>query len=264
MEIKSNFKSLIIWCIGVFFLVASGMAKYAGMEASEQSINTLMNQLPKPIQSILGLGAFDLTKALGYYGLLFAYLAIMATIHASMLGADIISKEERDKTSEFLFVKPISRSKIITSKLLAALLNIIVFNLVTLFSSLIIVGYYAKGEAITNDILTLMAGMFILQLMFLFIGTGIAAISKRPKVAASFATGILLFTFILSIAIDMNDRLANLKYLTPFKYFDAKNLIDGRGLDPFFVTISGVIIVIMFVSTYIFYNKRDLNILLVY
>ena len=44
----------------------------------------------------------------------------MATVHAAMLGADIISKEERDKTAEFLFVKPISRNKIIISKLLGS------------------------------------------------------------------------------------------------------------------------------------------------
>ena len=35
----------------------------------------------------------------------FFILLLMATIHAAMLGATIIAKEERDKTSEFLFVK---------------------------------------------------------------------------------------------------------------------------------------------------------------
>lgn len=260
MELKSNLKSLIIWSVGVLFLVSSGMAKYAAMEASEQTINTLMSQLPKPIQSILGLGSFDLTKASGYYGLLFAYLLVMATIYAAMLGADIISKEERDKTSEFLLVKPISRAKIVTIKLSAGFFNLIVFNVVALVSSLFIVGYYADGESVSRDIYILMTGMFILQLMYFLIGTGIAAISKRPKVAASIASGILLSTFILSVDIDLNEKLKNLKYLTPFKYFDAKDLMYGGSFSPLFLGISFAIIIVMLVATYLFYQKRDLNI----
>ena len=64
---------------------------------------------------LLGFSDLDLSKVSGYYGMLFIYLLLMATIHAAMLGATIIAKEERDKTSEFLFVKPVSRSKVITT-----------------------------------------------------------------------------------------------------------------------------------------------------
>lgn len=106
----------------------------------------------------------------------------MVTIHASMLGANIISKEERDKTTEFLMVKPISRTKILTSKLLAALANVLILNLVTLVLSIAIVGKYSHGEAVTSEIQMLTVGMLILQAIFLFIGSGIAAISKTRRI----------------------------------------------------------------------------------
>ena len=154
----------------------------------------LFAQMPKSMLAIFGIGTFDLSKASGYYGMLFLYLVLMATIHAAMLGADIISKEERDKTAEFLLSKPISRNKIITSKLLAALMNILIFNIITLVSSIIIVGKYSKGEAVSADIVILMGGMFILQLIFMLIGTAIAAVSKNPKTATSISTAVLLIT----------------------------------------------------------------------
>jgi len=251
-EMKANRKALIIWCIGVFLMMVSGMGKYAGLSASGQSINDLLAKMPQSLKSIMGMGTFDLATATGYYGMLFFYLAMMATIHAAMLGANIIAKEERDKTAEFLFVKPISRGKIITSKLLASLVNLLILNLM--------VQSYSKGEAVSGDIIKLMVGMFILQLIFLFIGTAIAAISKQPKTASSLATGILLLTFILSIAIDMNSRIDNLKYFTPFKYFDAKNLIYTRGFEAVYVILSIVIIVVLFWATYVFYRSRDLNV----
>jgi ABC-2 type transport system permease protein len=184
----------------------------------------------------------------------------MATIHAAMLGAGIISKEERDKTAEFLLVKPTSRNRVIASKLLAALLNVIIFNIVTLVTSILSVGKYSNGEAVNGYIAILMIAMFILQLLFMVIGTAIAGVSKNPKTAASISTGILLITYILSIAIDMSSKLENLKYLTPFKYFEAKNLMYGGGFDVVFVILSVLIIAVLSTVTFVFYNKRDLNI----
>lgn len=260
VEMKAHRKSLIIWAFGIIFMVAAGMGKYVALSSSGQSMNELFSQMPKSLQAFIGVGSFDLSKASGYYGVLFLYLLLMATIHAAMLGADIISKEEREKTAEFLLCKPISRNKIITSKLLAGIMNILIFNIITLASSIVIVTKYSKGETVSGDIAILMIGMLILQLMFMFIGTAIAAISKKPKTATSISTAVLLITFILSIAIDINSKLESLKYLTPFKYFEAKNLMAGNSFQAVFVILSIIIIAATISITYVFYKKRDLSI----
>lgn len=259
-EMKSHRKSLIFWSIGVVLMVVTGMSKYAGMSSSGQSMNEMVAQMPTSIKAVFGLGSFDISKASGYYGILFLYLLLMATIHATMLGSIILAKEERDKTSEFLFVKPVSRRTIITAKLLAAFVNIVILNIITLISSLVIVGNYSEGETFSGDIVLTMAGMFILQLLFMLIGSALAAVKKKPKAAASLATGVLLLTYVLSIAIDLNESIEGLKYVTPFKYFEAKNIMFGGGLELSFVILSVVVIVALTVVTYVFYQKRDLNV----
>jgi len=258
-ELKSHRKSLIFWCIGVILMVASGMNKYSSLYSSGQSMNDLMADMPKSMQAIMGVGAFDLSKASGYYGMLFLYLVLMSSIHATMLGAGIIAKEERDKTSEFLFVKPVSREKIITAKLLAAFTNIVIFNLVTFASSVVIVGKVSDGEKVNGDIAITMLGMFILQLLYMVIGSAISAFKKRPKTAASLATAILLLTFVLSVVIDLNEDLDALKYLTPFEYFEAKHMMVGDGLEAVFVVLSLLITAVLTYGTFAFYKKRDLN-----
>ncbi|PEJ58206.1 ABC transporter [Bacillus sp. AFS002410] len=257
-EMKTYRKSIIFWCIGIVFLVGSGMAKYKAT-ASNGQITEIFNQMPKSLQAIMGSGALDLSKASGYFGILVLYLYLMATIHAAMLGANIIAKEERDKTAEFLFAKPISRNKVITSKLLSALVNILIFNGITWISSVLIVGKYSKGEDVFGNIAVVMVGMFILQLLFLVIGSAIAAVNKNAKKAASYATGILLITFILSIAIDLDDRIEGLKYITPFKYFEAKDIMYGGGFDIVFTTISIGLIILLTVITYVSFKKRDIH-----
>lgn len=259
-EMKANRKSLIIWSIGVIMMVASGMSKYGTLNGDVQSMNDLIEQMPKALQAIMGAGSFDLSTAMGYYGLLFLYLVMMATIHAVMLGANIIAKEERDKTVEFLIVKPISRTQVVTSKLTASVVNLIIFNLVTFASSIGMVQYYSDGDEIFRDISVLMLGMFILQLLFLAIGSAIAAVKKKSKAAASISTAVLLLTFILSVAIDLNENLEGLKYFTPFKYYEAKHIIGGGGFDAVFVVISVLLIAGLSAVTFSFYKKKDLNI----
>jgi ABC-2 type transport system permease protein len=259
-EMKSYRKSLLFWSIGVFLMVASGMGKYAAYSSSGQSINELMADLPKSLKAVLGFGEVDLSKISGYYSMLFLYLLLMATIHAAMLGASIIAKEERDRTAEFLFVKPVSRSTVISAKLAAAFTNIVIFTLVTWGSSLILIGKYnTNGETVNDEIALTMAGMFILQVMFLAIGTALAAVKKKPKTAPSLATGVLLLTYMLSIAIDLNENIEMMKYLTPFKYFEAENIMFGEGLEAVFIVISLTVTAALLFTTYTFYKKRDLN-----
>ncbi|MBT2694811.1 ABC transporter permease subunit [Bacillus sp. ISL-55] len=258
-EMKANRKSLIIWSIGVIFMVAAGMGKYSSLEVTGQSMNALMADMPKSLQAIMGTGSLDLSTPIGYFGVLFLYLAVMGAIHAAMLGSNIIAKEERDKTVEFLLVKPVSRTRMITSKLIAALVNILIFNIVTFATSVGMVQYYAEGESVTGDISLLMAGMFILQLIFLVTGTAIAAIYKNAKKATSLATGTLLILFILSIAIDMNEKLDGLKFLTPFKYYDAKLVLEEGGFEPLYLALSALLLFGLTIVTYVFYRKRDMN-----
>ncbi|WP_244854898.1 ABC transporter permease subunit [Lysinibacillus parviboronicapiens] len=111
------------------------MAKYAGLSTSGQSMNEIWTAMPKSLQAIMGTGALDISKVSGYFGVLYIYLLLMAT----MLGATIIAKEERDKTAEFLFVKPVSRTRIICAKLSVAVVNIVMLNIVAGISSLYLV-----------------------------------------------------------------------------------------------------------------------------
>lgn len=260
-ELKSHRKSLIIWSIGVFLMVVSGMGKYEAYSSQGQSINELVADIPKSLKAVLGFSDVDLSTLSGYYSILFLYLLLMATIHAAMLGATIIAKEERDKTTEFLFVKPVSRTTIVTAKLLAAFMNIVVFNLVTFVSLIVIMGKYnTNGEAVNGDIALTMVGMFILQVLFMVIGSALASIKRKSKTAASLASSILLLTYMLSIVIDLNENMESLKYLTPFKYFEATNVMFGDGLETIFIVLSVILIATLLFVTYAFFKKRDLKV----
>jgi ABC-2 type transport system permease protein len=265
-EMRANRRSLILWGFGIFLFIAASMGKYSALGTDPAALN-IFDQLPMGLQAVFGVGRLDFTKASGFYGMIYPYILLMAAIHASMLGAVILSKEERDRTSEFLYVKPATRTQIMTNKLLAALTGVVIFNLVTWLSSILLVGNYAKGEAVGGIIGNLMLGLFFVQLIFLSLGFASAAVLKRPKASTGIATGVMLATYLLSIAIDVNGKIDWLKAFTPFEYFDAKLIVGnaaagatGQGLNGLYIALSVVLAAVLLAASYFRFRRRDLKV----
>lgn len=258
-ELKANRKALIIWCTCMVFGVLSGMAKYTAYSAGGESSQALKD-LPQSMKALLGMGSVDVTTMSGFFALLFLYIAVAAAIHAALLGSGIIAKEERDKTTEFLLVKPVSRTFIVTSKLLAALVNIVIVNIVTLISSVFMVAAYNKGNDISGEIVIFLLSMLIMQLIFLSLGALLSACTKNSKGSGGLATGAVIVSYVITEITSLNDRFNALNLLSPFKYFDVNRIISGNGLNPGIVILSLLLVAIFSVLTYFFYNKRDLNI----
>jgi len=102
-ELKAHRWGLLFWSLGMISMVYMGMTKYGAYEASGESVQEIMDALPKAVGAVFGLTGFDLSTAAGFFGVLFLYIAIIGAVHAVLLGAGLIAKEERDRTSEFIY-----------------------------------------------------------------------------------------------------------------------------------------------------------------
>lgn len=259
-EVRAGIRSILFWSLGIFLFIAASMQKYSVLSLDPASLN-IMTQLPQAIQDMFGVGYLDYTRASGFYGMIYPYLLLMAAVHASMLGAVILSKEERDKTSEFLYAKPASRFSILTAKLLAALTSVALINVATWASSAALLQANGNGEDMSGILMQLMAGLFLIQLVFLTLGIASAAVTTKPRAATGIATGVMLATYFLSIAIDVSGRLNALKALTPFQYFDAKRIVGiGEGLNAWHVALCLILTGLLTGAAYLRFGRRDLKV----
>jgi len=83
---------------------------------------------------------------------------------------------------------------------------------------------------------------------------------KQYRRASSLAVSVLLGTYFLSIITALSAKLDFLKYLTPFKYFDAVKILNESRLDGGFVALSLAIVAASMVGAYATYARRDLYI----
>jgi ABC-2 type transport system permease protein len=258
-ELRANLKSLLIWSAILILLIIMAVAKFSAFAGDPETIK-MLDSMPPALVAAFGMNAFNMTTISGFYGIMFIYFALMAAIAAAMWGSEIISKEERNKTVEFSLVLPVSRNRVITAKVLAALINCIAFVLITWGASLVAVQSYKPDDAFYKFLSLEMQGMFVIELIFLAVGLLLGCAMKRYKLSGSTAVGIILLAYFMSIVTVMNKDLDWLKYFTPFKYFDAAQLLKTGRLDVPFLLLSAAIIVVCMVGAYWAYNKRDLYI----
>lgn len=258
-ELRANLKSLLIWCGIMLLLIVIGTSKFAAFAGDPESLK-ILDTMPAEVLDAMNLRAFNLTTVTGFYGVMFVYFGLMGAIAAAMWGSDIISKEERDKTVEFSLVLPVSRSRVITAKALAALVNCIAFVLSTWVFSLLLVQTYEPDSTFYSFLALEMQAMFMIELVFLALGLLLGCAMKRYKLSGSTAVGVILVTYFMSVISGMQEKLDFLKYFTPFKYFDAGELFRNGTMDGTYLLLSAGIIVVCVAAAYWVYNKRDLYI----
>ena len=258
-ELKANLKSLLIWCGVMGLLILIAVSKFSAF-AGDPEMLKILDTMPPALLEAMSLRAFNLTTVTGFYGIMFIYFGLMGGIAAAMWASDAITKEERDKTVEFSLVLPVSRSRVVTAKLLAALTNCILFVAFTWGVSVVAVQSYQPDAAYYRFLSLEMAAMFAIELIFLAIGLLLGCAMKRYKLAGSAAVAIILGSYMLSIFSGLQKDLDFLKWITPFKYFDAGEIFRTDQLDPVFLALSAGIVLVCVASAYLVYNKRDLYI----
>jgi ABC-2 type transport system permease protein len=258
-ELKANFKSLLIWSGIIGLLIMMSSAKYSGFAGDPEMVK-MLDSLPPAMLDALSMRGFNLTTIAGFYGVMFIYFGLMSAIAAAMWGSGIISKEEREKTVEFSLVLPVSRSRVVTAKALAALLNCIVFVLITWAISLVATRSYNPDQAFYSFLALEMQAMFVIELIFLALGLLLGCAMKQYKLSGSVAVAIILTTYFMSILSSLDKKMDFLKYFTPFKYFDAGVFKNTQALDGGYLLLSAAIIAVCVVAAYWAYNKRDLYI----
>ena len=258
-EVKANLKSLVIWSVIIMLLIMMAVAKFTAF-ASDPAMLKMLDGMPPALLDALNMRAFNLTTISGFYGIMFIYFGLMGAIAAAMWGSDSISKEERDKTVEFSLVLPVSRSRVITAKALAGLVNCIVFVLITWGASVLMTQSFHPDSKFYSFLALEMMSMLVIELIFLAVGLLLGCAMKQYKLSGSTAIGIILVTYFLSIITSMQKDLDFLKYFTPFKYFDAGDLFRNGKFDGNFLLLSAAIIVVCVGLGYVVYRKRDLYI----
>ena len=154
--------------------------------------------------------------------------------------------------------KPVGRTQIMTSKLLAALSSLTITNIVVWISSFGFITLF-KGDRTyeTAPLVMLLLGIVAFQLFFLSVGLVVSLLVKRIRNVTPYSMALGFGMYVLSAFGDMLGE-SLLEKITPFKHFEAKYVIQHGAYDVPLVLISVLVIVVSLVGSYVLYIRRDI------
>ncbi|MGD9901102.1 MAG: ABC transporter permease subunit [Spirochaetales bacterium] len=138
-------------------------------------------------------------------------------IIAAVMGVNLIQKEIKNGSAEFLYSQPVSRATIFRSKLLVFISNILLFNLIV--AGICLGTVYLMDSSVSFSLLNYFmyfGFMAIIQLLIGFLAFAYTAIRRR-KASLGVAIGVSIVFYFVNMISLITDKVDFLKYLTPFR-----------------------------------------------
>jgi ABC-2 type transport system permease protein len=205
-----------------------------------------------------GMDRLSISTPLGYYGIeIGAVLSLGGALFAAMIGTGLLSKEEGGHTSEFLYTLPFNRINIILQKIVAVFIIILGFDITNF-----IVGVAAfpliDAEIEWKTMLIYHLAQFLMHFEIAAISILISAFTK--KLNLGIGLGIAMILYFLDMMSRILEQLEKIKYITPFYYANAADVMTGLRIErPLLLIGLCITVCSMLLGTW-YYNKRDLSI----
>jgi ABC-2 type transport system permease protein len=226
-EIRRNILSLILWIFIITLFISVTMSVYRTFLENQSKVAGMLSILPAGLLQFKGISNFnDLLSALGFYAVNnIIYMMVMGSIYSIVISSNILLKEEYDKTAEYLLTRPVTRSEVFISKLAVVAVNVLLLNLVTTLAGFICIEIFKTGSFSIRAFLILSLYTLLLNILFGSIGLFLSVIVKRSKPITTFCIGIVLIMYFIYTLSKITDSVANIGYLSPFKYVNS-NVLD--------------------------------------
>lgn len=255
-ELRQGKTSSLVWTASIGFLLAVCIFLFPEMKGQMDSVNDVFASMGS-FSEAFGMDRLNFGTLIGFYAVECGnILGLGGAFYASLCAAGILSKEEKNKTAEFLLTHPVSRKRIITEKLIAVLIQITAMDIIIYAVS---VGSIAAiGEAIPwKEISLLHLAYYLLQIELAGICFGISAFFRKGS--TGIGLGIASMVYFLNLIANIADIAEFLKYITPFGYCDGADIVSTGKLDGVMVAVGSAIGMCGIIFAYMKYTNKDIH-----
>ncbi len=259
-ELKTYRISLIFWSLGILGLMAMFMMIYPSFAADTELMDKMLANYPEAMLKAFGMDAeLPLSSIPGYFTFTFAFIQLVLAIQSANYGFHFLSVEERELTADFLLSKPISRSRILSAKLCAVVLGLIIINAVVWAASYGFIELFSDGHSYNpENIAVLLASVPVFQLFFIGVGAVLSAALKKIRSVLAFSMALAFGTYIMNALRNIAGGTV-LGLLTPFYHFDPVYILKNGSWNMQTAMISISIIVVTVIGAYVLYLKKDIH-----
>ena len=255
-ELRQGRSALIIWTAAISFMLGVCIVIYPEMSTQMGDISAMFADMGSFSQAF-GMDRINFGEFLGFFGVECGnVLGLGGAFFAALLGISALAKEEKEHTAEFLLTHPVSRTRVITEKLCAVIVQIVIMNLaviaVTALSALII-----GEEADIKTFALLFLSFFLMQLEVAAVTFGISAFLRRGSLGIGL--GLAAVFYFMNIVANLIDETKFLKYITPFGYTESADIIADGALNGGYLAVGMALAAIGVILAFWKYGRKDIS-----
>ena len=255
-ELAAYRKSMIIWALSMSVLVIIYMALYPAFTSDVAAAKHLLSSLPEAVRVALNISLGNFFTLDGFYGYILGFATLAAAIQAMNMGTGVISKETSGKTADFLLSKPITRSRVVSAKLAAALTVIVVTDAVFAAVAFVAALMVSKDPVDARMFFLLTSTLLLVQLMFIALGALFAVTIPKIKSVISVSLPTVFAFYIVGTIGDLVGN-KSVRYISPFRFYDPNYIISHGSLEGRYVAVEAVFVVVAIAVSYMIYLKKN-------
>jgi len=257
-DLKNNRRQIFGWSIAMFAIMFMYMILFPSMQ---DMVKMKMDAMPKELLQLFGMEDFGgLGNFVNYFGMIFNIIIVAISIFAVTFSANLIYREEKTKTIEFMYSLEISRTEIFVSKLITAFVAVLAV-LVSSTISTVICGAINGGETfVLADVMQIVKITGFTAVFFMSLALLLAGVTAKIGVSSVGSMTVLTLYMLGYLSKLLEDKLGWLSNFSPFEVFaPAKALSLGSSTMSALAVYFGLMVVFLFVGAFV-YKRRDFNI----
>lgn len=260
-ELTRNRNKAIAWTTVVSSMVLLYSAFIPTIIKSGDAIAAVIEAYPKAM-----LRAFNIedvamiVKPLGFHvtesGTM---ILILGGIFAVSLGANLLLKEERDQTAEFLLAQPLSRRQVWLSKTAASMVYVVGFNAVITAVSIAAISGFSPDPIDVGALLSYNTYVLLLTVLLASVGLLLSAAVRRGRSMNGVAVAIALGGFFVDSISKIAEAAQAIGYLSPYRFVDTSILNHNYGLSIGRLSYFLIGSALLLTASSMIYQKKDIS-----
>ena len=254
-ELRQSLKTTAIWTVAIAGFVAVCVFLYPEMKGEMEQVSEIFASMGA-FTAAFGMDRLNFGTLLGFYAVECSnILGIGGAFFAAMLGAGILSREEKDHTAEFLLAHPVSRVRVLTCKFAALVVQLAAMNAVVLlaaFGSVAIIG----EEINAKTLVILHLANFLVQLVLVCICFMLSAFVRRGSVGVGI--GVAALFYCVNLVANITESAKWMKWLTPFAFAESADIVEKVSIDLPMAALWLAVGAVCTAVAFWYYNKKDI------
>lgn len=249
-------RGFIGWCIGAIAIISIQLSVFPTVRSSAEGLNTFIENYPEALQKIFRME--DYTSGTGYLSTeLFSFMLPLVFIAVGAAwGANAIAQEEERRTADVLLTLPISRTRVLITKILSAFAAQVTLALV-IFLTLFIGIRFVDISIAPTKILAASFSCALLGIIFNAVATFFGSIFGKKSIALGGAIALAFASFLFYSLAPLVHTFDRVLGINPFQWALGKNSLI-TGLDFVYTTRSILTTLVIYGASILTLRSRDI------